>query len=99
MIQKLIVLKLAIEKEPTNQNAYYNYAIKLQESKDFEASIKVLNKGLQSYPYDERMLYVKLLAEINTNNIIHAKSTCELLLQIAPNNQQYQQIYGRLMGQ
>ncbi|GAB1308723.1 multiheme c-type cytochrome [Urechidicola sp. KH5] len=92
-------LKLAIEKEPTNQNAYYNYAIKLQESKDFEASIKVLNKGLQSYPYDERMLYVKLLAEINTNNIIHAKSTCELLLQIAPNNQQYQQIYGRLMGQ
>lgn len=95
-IKALEYLKLATEKAPFNENAFYNYALKLQEIKKFKESILVLKKGLEFAPYNERLLYVKLLGEANSNLISDAKATCALLMQIAPNNQNYKQLYQQL---
>ncbi len=89
-------LKLATEKLPFNQNAYYNYALKLQGIGNYAASIVVLERGLKHAPFNERLLYAKLLGEANTNLISNAKATCILLMEIAPNNKDYRQLYQQL---
>ncbi|MDC9724247.1 MAG: multiheme c-type cytochrome [Urechidicola sp.] len=95
-IKALEYLELATEKAPFNENAFYNYALKLQGIKKFKESIVVLKKGLEFAPYNERLLYVKLLGEANTNLISDAKATSVLLMQIAPNNNDYKQLYQQL---
>ncbi|MFK5879565.1 MAG: multiheme c-type cytochrome [Flavobacteriaceae bacterium] len=89
-------LGLATEKLPFNQNAYYNYALKLQGIEKYKESVVVLKRGLENVPYDERMLYAKLLGEAKSNSIDDAKATCILLMQIAPNNQDYKKLYQQL---
>lgn len=83
-------------KNPPNQNAFYNYALKLQEIKEYNASINTLNEGLQLFPYSERMLYAKFIAEMNTNQTAKAKESLTMLMQIAPNNQNYKQLFQQL---
>ena len=95
-IKALEYLKLATEKLPFNQNAYYNYALKLQGAGKHAASIVVLKRGLEYAPFNERLLYAKMLGEANTNLISDAKATCVLLMQIAPNNNDYKQLYQQL---
>ena len=95
-IKALEYLKLATEKLPFNQNAYYNYALKLQGTGKHTTSIVVLKRGLEYAPYNERLLYAKMLGEANTNLISDAKATCVLLMQIAPNNNDYKQLYQQL---
>ncbi len=85
-------LKLATEKEPVNMNAFYNYALKLQQEGENIASIKVINKGLNIFFNNERLLYVKLIGEINLKQTANAKNTCNLLIEIAPDNSNYKQI-------
>jgi len=85
-------LKSATEKEPANMNAFYNYALKLQQESENIASIKVINKGLNIFFNNERLLYVKLIGEINLKQISNAKNTCNLLIEMAPNNSNYRQI-------
>jgi|TARA_B110000305_G_C19462871_1_gene655774 tetratricopeptide (TPR) repeat protein len=90
--KSLEYLSNTIGKEPANMNAYYNYALMLQQEGRNVESIKVVENGLQLFVNNERLLYVQLLGEINTKNN-NALNTCSLLLQLAPNNQDYQKIY------
>ncbi|MGB5664494.1 tetratricopeptide repeat protein, partial [Eudoraea sp.] len=80
-------------KEPANANASYNYALMLQQENKNPEAIAVIEKALETFPNDERLLYVKLLSEINLNQQNNAMNTCRLLLQISPNNSNYLQIY------
>ena len=89
-------LKLATEKSPFNQNAYYNYALKLQAKGNYAPSIDVVKRGLEYAPYDERLLYAKLLGEAKSNLVSDAIATCKLLMQIAPDNQNYKHLYQQL---
>ena len=66
-----------------------------QENRNSEALV-ILDKALKTFPYDERLLYIKLLGEINSNQVNSALNTCRLLLQINPNNRDYQSILQRL---
>ncbi len=89
-------LKLATEKEPANMNAFYNYALKLQQEKKNAESIKIINGALKIFPNNERLLYAKLIGEINLQQIANAKKTCNLLIEIAPDNANYRQIFESL---
>ena len=90
-------MERSLGKQPINPNAFYNYALMLQQENKYNKSLEIVGDGLNLMPNNERLLYVKLIAEMNTNNA-NAIKTCELLLRIAPNNQNYQQIYTRLRG-
>jgi len=94
--KSLEYLAAACSKEPPNANAYYNYALMLQQKNNNNESIEIIETGLKTFPYDERLLYIKLLAEINLNQLNSAMNTCRLLLQINPNNRDYQSILQRL---
>lgn len=82
-------------KTPSNINSFYNYALMLQKNGDNKESLTAINQGLSIFPFNERLLYIKLLGEVNTADK-NALNTCNQLLQIAPNNQNYQQIFGQL---
>ncbi len=73
-------------------NAFYNYALKLQQEKKNAESIKIINRGLKIFPNNERLLYAKLIGEINLKQTVNAKKTCNLLIEIAPTNSNYRQI-------
>jgi len=87
---------LACSKEPANANASYNYALMLQQENKNPEAIVVIEKALETFPNDERLLYVKLLSEINLNQQNRAMNTCRLLLQINPTSSDYNQILKRL---
>ena len=89
-------LKLATEKESATMNAFYNYALKLQQAGENEASLKIIEKGLIKFINNERLLYARLIAEINLKQKLNAKRTCNLLIQIDPNNSNYRQIMANL---
>ncbi|MCK5815572.1 MAG: tetratricopeptide repeat protein [Flavobacteriaceae bacterium] len=84
-------LSKSVTKQPANINAFYNYALMLQKKGENKKSIEIAEKGLLIFSNNERLLYVKLLGEINIKNR-NAIETCNQLIQIAPNNQNYQQI-------
>lgn len=90
-------MEQSLNKQPVNPNAFYNYALMLQQENDFKKSLEILSDGLVQMPNNERLLYVKLIAEMNLKDA-NARNTCELLLRIDPNNQNYQQIYTQLQG-
>jgi len=83
-------------KDPNNVNAIYNYSIILQKENDFAGSVNFLNTALKRFPDNERLLYAKLSALLNTRQLREAYTTCSKLLEIAPENQEYQQIMGML---
>ncbi len=85
-------LEIASEKTPLNINAIYNYSILLQQLKQFQKSLESTTKGLIAYPYNERLLYSKLLAQINLNQFNEARITCLQLIEINPNQPNYRQI-------
>ena len=85
----------AIGKTPANSNAYYNYALMQQSEGENITALKTIKDGLIIFPNNERLLYIQLIGEINTKNN-NAINTCKKLLSIAPNNQNYQQIFARL---
>jgi len=89
-------LAKACSKKPPISRAFYNYALKLQEAKKYQKSIDILAKGLQVFPMDENLLYVKLLGQIKTNQKQDALQACEILLKLNPNNSNYKQIYNDL---
>jgi tetratricopeptide (TPR) repeat protein len=82
--------------EPDNVNAIYNYSIILQKENDFAGSIKFLNTAIKRFPDNERLLYAKLSALLNTRQLREAYTTCSKLIQIAPENQEYRQIMNML---
>ena len=89
-------LKKATEKRPPIIGAFYNYALKLQQAKKYEESLGVLSKALKYFPQNERILYLKLLAEINLNKNTNAIKTCKKLISINPQKQDYKDILGKL---
>ncbi len=91
----LAYMSKAVGKEPANLNAFYNYALLLQQKGNYNESLKITKKGNSIFYNDERLLYVQLIAELNTKNS-NAINTCSQLLKIAPNNQNYQQIFANL---
>tara|TARA_R110002049_G_scaffold226185_2_gene398182 strand:+ start:10238 stop:12475 length:2238 start_codon:yes stop_codon:yes gene_type:complete len=82
----------ATTKKPANIRAYYNYALKLQGENMSQKSIEVINKALAIFPDNENLLYVKLIGEMNLKQNMEAYNTCSRLIQLAPNNANYQQI-------
>lgn len=85
-------LELATGKEPRNPSVFYNYALMLQKAGNNKKSIQVTNSGLEFFPETERLLYIKLLGELNLKQSKQAKATCLKLLKIAPTNANYQNI-------
>jgi tetratricopeptide (TPR) repeat protein len=93
----LTYLTMACEREPANVNAFYNLALLLQQNNRTQESLKVISKGLNIFPMNERLLYIRLIGEVNLNLSGDALATCNLLLQLSPDNQNYLQIRQRLM--
>jgi|TARA_Y100000310_G_scaffold125469_1_gene124285 tetratricopeptide (TPR) repeat protein len=87
---------MACEKEPVNIRAFYNYALKLQEAGQNEESIRIIDRALTIIPDNEEFLYVKLIGQLNDNQHNASYNTCLKLLEIAPNNVNYKQIWDRL---
>ncbi|WP_291865643.1 multiheme c-type cytochrome [Maribacter sp.] len=85
-------LKLATEKKPILINAFYNYGIKLQEQQKYKDARTVIEKGLKEVPNSERLLYLKVINQINTNNTQGAKNTTLFLLESFPDNPAYKQL-------
>lgn len=86
----------ACDKKPINIRAFYNYALKLQAEGMNQKSVEIINKALNLFPDNESLLYVKLIGEINLKQNISAYNTCSKLIQLAPNNANYQQIFESL---
>jgi len=89
-------LKFACEKIPVNINAFYNYIVMLQQKGLNKESIDMANKALSLSLDNERILYVKLTGQLNLNQLNDAYNTGIQLVQIAPANQNYQQILGNI---
>ena len=68
----------------------------LQQLNKNNEALTVLQRAINTFPNNERLLYVKLLGEINLNQLNEAINTCRVLLQISPNNTNYLQIFQRL---
>lgn len=85
-------LKLATEKQPILIKAFYNYAIKLQEQQKYKEASTVIEKGLKEIPTSERLLYLKVINQINANNTQGAKNTVLFLLELFPDNPNYKQL-------
>ncbi len=81
--------KACDNKQPILPRAFYNYGLKLQEKGLYKESIDVIDRALKTVPYDENLLYAKLLGLIKTNQTKNASDTCVLLLQISPGNTTY----------
>ena len=90
--KSLQYLKQASEREPASVNTFYNYALKLQENKNLKESISTIDKGLHHFPNNERLLYAKVIAQINLNDLEAASESIVLLINIAPSNTNYQQL-------
>ena len=89
-------LATACKKDPLNMNAFYNYALLLQkENKNIE-SIEITERALKSFPKNEKLLYVRLIGEINLKHLGKAIETCYLLIELYPNNANYVQILDEL---
>ncbi len=84
--------KACDNKQPILPRAFYNYGLKLQEKGLYKKSIGVLNKALKTVPFDESLLYVKLLGQMKMNQTEDAYDTCVLLLKISPDNVNYKEI-------
>ncbi len=95
-LEALKYLGLACEREPLNLRAFYNYALKLQEVGQNEKSIRIMDRALTIIPDNEEFLYVKLIGQLNDNRHDASYNTCLKLLEIAPNNTNYKQIWNRL---
>ena len=91
-------MKLSCEKEPKLPKAFYNYALKLQEQNDIDASIESLDQGLQFFPQDENLLYVKLIGLIKLNRNNEAYDLVNRLLIMSPNNANYLNILRNLQS-
>ncbi len=91
--QAMQYMATACEKQPPVSRAFYNYALMLQAKNKHKQSVKVLQKALKIFPGDENLLYVKLLGEKNAGMTGDALRTCQTLLQINPDNENYRKIY------
>jgi len=89
-------LATACEKEPININAYYNYALLLQKENRNLESIKITKRALKNFSKNEKLLYVKLVGEINLKHVDKAIETCYLLIELNPNNANYVQLLNEL---
>ncbi|HHH49557.1 MAG TPA: tetratricopeptide repeat protein [Saprospiraceae bacterium] len=90
--KSLKYLSQACEKQPFISRAFYNYGLKLQEQGAYQKSIVLIDRALKNDPFNENLLYIKLLAQLKTNQKKAAKSTCTILIKIAPANTRYQEI-------
>jgi len=85
-------LALSTNKQPPSINSHYNYAIKLQELNKHKKALNTIEKGLKTFPNSERLLYIKVISLSNSNKLNEAYNTGIQLLNIAPNNTNYQQL-------
>ena len=84
-------LRQACSKTPAILRAHYNYALILQQNKQYNASIQAINEALLTFTDNEELLYIRLVAELNSNQLQEAYKTCLLLVELAPANPNYQQ--------
>ena len=91
-------MALATEKDSTNLNAYYNYALMLQGDNKMSRSLKVLQSAVSKFPGNEKLLYAKLIAELNSGAMEDAFQSCLSLLELKPGNKTYIQIMQQLQS-
>ncbi len=94
--KSMTYLSLACEKEPANFRAFYNYALILQKEGLNKESIQIMDKAIGIFGYNEDLLYIKLIGQLNANLLAQAHSTCLSLIEINPSNRDYQQILTQL---
>ena len=82
--------------QPPNENAFYNYSLILQQEGALQEAIDFLNHALVTFPNSERLLYAKLVAELNSEQPDLAKTTLSKLIELSPTNNEYQQLYNNL---
>ncbi len=85
-------LELACRYDFTNRRAYYNYVLLLHNDKQHEKVISIALASRVLHSQFPEMEYIKLLSEIELGKIEEAKKTCARLIQLDPDNAQYQQI-------
>jgi len=85
-------MELACKKDPLTYKPFYNYALLLQGQGDITRSIEVIDRGLKSFTNNEQLLYVRLSTALHMKKYTEARTTLDLLLKIAPDNTNYQQI-------
>ena len=98
-IEALKYMKLATKMDATNYNAFYNYALLLQQDNRVRKSYEILSDALVKFPNNEKLLYAKLVVELNTNKFTSARNTCLALLEISPSNPDYNQIMQQLQNE
>ncbi|WP_053975573.1 tetratricopeptide repeat protein [Mangrovimonas xylaniphaga] len=86
----------ACQKEPFNLRAYYNYALKLQEAKNFKLSSQVLDKALQYDPNNTDLLYIKMIAAMNTGDLNTARAICKGLMELYPEDPRFYKLLQEL---
>ena len=83
----------AVNLKSLNIRLYYNYGLLLQQEGNNAKAIDILLKGLALQPNDESLLYAIIFTYANNKQPQAAVGYAKRLYDIAPNNEQYQQIY------
>jgi len=91
-------LKQAADKINDNERVLYNYALVLQNIGDIEAAKKVFARAIEKYPQSTSNIYALAFLKYQQKDMDEAKKLAQKLLNIAPNNQQYQQ-FARMLQQ
>ncbi len=90
--KSLDYLKISTEKPNTTPNAFYNYALKLIEIKDFSTAELSLKQGLDLFPKNERLMYVKAIVYANSKQYKKAETAVNELIKRYPANPTYQNL-------
>ncbi|RJE71939.1 tetratricopeptide repeat protein [Reichenbachiella sp. MSK19-1] len=89
-------LSLATQKQPPIPRAFYNYATLLYQQQNFAEAVIVAQESELYFMPSEDMLYVKLLSQMGAEDYEAALRSCQQLIEMAPNNQQYRQMFSQL---
>ena len=83
----------AVNLHSHNTRLYYNYGLLLQQEGNIAKAITIFQKGLAIQPNDESLLYAIIFTYANNKQMQAAEGFAKRLYSIAPDNEQYQQIY------
>ncbi|MGB0836767.1 MAG: tetratricopeptide repeat protein [Flavobacteriaceae bacterium] len=88
--------KQAYEKNPTDPNAVYYYAIMLNDAKQTSKAITILEKSLSKDPYNSLILNLAFSMYRQTGNRDKAIEVLNTFVRLYPNNPQYEQALNQI---
>lgn len=92
----IVQLKTAVNIMPENIRVYYNLSLLYDKKGDFKNAEKIIVAGLKVDPVNEGLLYVLAYVYKKNNQINKAKNITSRLVELYPNNQQYQSFLNQL---